>query len=164
MKMSHGRLLILAAAVAAAGCASASGGVQSTPVKPAATGAAAITPTALLARKRFTRILVNADCTAYIDDASIVGKRAKKVGWVVEDAGCSPNGNDWHIELVFDDADWNKGSNRTVKITPDDLKAFKIHPQAEYRKRTYKVWLVQTGFWGEITRNMVIDPEVDIQM
>lgn len=165
MRMFDGKFAIVSAAfVGLAACASSSGGIKPTP-KPPKQGGAAITQAADV-KVRFTRILVKDDCEATIDHADIVGKKGKKIGWLVEDAGCSPN-DDWHIELVFL-SDWNHGKDRKVKIDRDDFKSIKIHPDTPVtgpNGHKYKVFLVYTNFWGvETDRFELIDPEVDIEM
>lgn len=160
----QGHYLVVAMALVGCGCASGSGGITPSPSKPPAMGAAAVTPPAQQ-KTRVTRILVNADCTATIDDETLVGKPGKKIGWLVEDAGCTP-GEKWRIELEFTN-DWNNGKDRIVKIDPDDFKQVMVHPNtpptAPGAGHKYKVFLVYPK-WGADDRREVIDPEVDIAM
>lgn len=166
MRMIDLKHVVVSIAVAgAAGCASSSGGLKPSPTKPPAVGAAAVT-TAADVRARMTRILVKADCTATIDDAVIVGKPGKKVGWLVEDEGCSA-GESWHIELEFT-SEWNNGRDRRVKINRDDFRAVMVHrntpPTSPGNGHEYKVYLVYPRFWTGDVRIPVIDPELDIAM
>ena len=104
-----------------------------------------------------TRIVLNKDCRATIDDIKIVGKIGKKVAWLVENDGCV---GDWHIELEFA-SEWNNGHDRFVKIEFDDIKAVRIHertPPTEGRPLYYKVVLVV----GK-NRFDLIDPELEIE-
>jgi hypothetical protein len=160
----QGNYLVVAMALVGCGCASGSGGMTPSGSKPPAMGAAAITPEALQ-RTRFTRILVNADCSATIDDEVLVGKPGKKIGWMVEDAGCSA-GEDWRIELQFEN-NWNNGRDRIVKIDPDHFRDVMVHPNTPTTGpgagHKYKVYLVYPK-WGDDIRIPVIDPEVDIAM
>jgi hypothetical protein len=162
MKDPRWKCLIVAIAVAGSACASSSGGIP--PSKPPAVGEAALTPAAKR-NTRITRILVNADCTATIDDETLVGKPGKKIGWLVEDAGCSA-GSKWRVELQFE-SDWNNGHDRIVKINPDDFRAIRVHPNTPPTPpeggHKYKVYLVYPKA-GTDTRIPVIDPEVDIAM
>ena len=164
-------LCVSIALVGAAGCAS-SGGIKP-PAQPPATGKEAITPPDS-ARRRSTRIAVSRpddskECTATIDDDIIIGKRGKKVAWLVEDftagKGCF-YGTNWHIEVRFHDADWNHGNDPKVKIDRDDIKAVRIHPQAAETRpgmgRKYKVWLVYSIFSGGEDKAL-IDPELEIE-
>jgi len=147
-------LCVSIAIVGAAGCAS--GGGFKKPEGPPATGQGAITP-ADVARKRLTRIVVNAACRATIDDGRIVGKIGKKVAWLVEDNGCA---GDWHIELEFANS-WNDGEDRVVKIKRDDIKSIRIRdrtPPTEGKPLYYKVFIVA----GK-TRVELIDPELEIE-
>jgi hypothetical protein len=162
--MFDGKFAIVSAAfVGATACASSSGPIRP-PAKPPAVGAAAITPLTDV-KIRSTRIWVKSDCSATIDHDDIVGKPGKKIAWLVEDHGCSPN-DDWHIELLFM-KEWNHGRNKKVKIDRDDFKSIKIHantPETGANGHKYKVYLVYTNFWGETSRVELIDPEVDIEM
>jgi hypothetical protein len=160
-------VIVAMAVVAVAGCASGSGGVKPATAQPPAVGVAAVTSPANL-RVRFNRILVNADCTATVDYDVMVGKPGKKIGWLVEDAGCDASAN-WHIELVFE-TPWNNGRDRTVKIDRDDFRDVKVHPNTPPTPpgagngHKYSVWLVYPKFWGDDVRYELIDPELDIAM
>src|SRR5688572_27630943 len=106
-------LCVSLAIVGAAGCAS--GGGMRPPDQPPAIGKDAITLPDL-ARRRSTRIVVyrpdaTKECKATIDDYRIIGKPGKKVAWLVEDnsGGCAL-GNDWQVELEFDNQ-WNNGAD-----------------------------------------------------
>ena len=160
---------IAIAIVAGAGCASSSGGIKPD-AQPPKVGEAALTRSDDV-KKRMTRIVVSGssgDCTATIDDPTIVGKPGKKIGWLVEDAstGCSSNEN-WYIELEFASA-WNNGNNREIAIDADDVKFLRVHPNTPLTTpgagHEYKVYLVYPRFWGKDIRIALIDPEVDIAM
>lgn len=169
MRMMHGAALCAAIAiVSAAGCASGRGVIKPG-TTPAAVGEAAVTPAAVT-KKRMTRIVVSGssgDCTATIDDYKIIGKKRKRIAWLVEDdsKGCSA-GESWHIELEFA-SEWNNGSDKIVKVKRDEFKSIRIHentPETSGTPLKYKVYLVYPRFWDTDLRIEVIDPELDIEM
>jgi hypothetical protein len=147
-------LCVCLAIVGAVGCAS-KGGFKPPEGAPA-TGQGAVTPPDVV-RKRLTRIVVNPNCKATIDDQLIVGKIGKKVAWLVEDNGCA---GDWHIELEFATG-WNNGGDRIVKIKRDDIKSVNINratKPTEGKPLYYKVVIV-----AGTTRVELIDPELEIE-
>lgn len=153
-KLNRTLLFVWLAIVGAVGCASMGG--QKPPVGPPATGEGAITPRDAV-KTRLTRIVLNKDCRATIDDRKIVGKIGKKVAWLVENDGCV---GDWHIELEFA-SEWNNGRDRFVKIEFDDIKSVRIHERTsptEGKPLYYKVVLVV----GK-NRFELIDPELEIE-
>ena len=156
--------------VSGAGCASGGGVIRQSSEGPALVGEAAVTP-APAARKRITRIVVtgnSGDCRATIDDYKIVGKRNKKIAWLVEDQsnGCGAN-EKWHIQLEFTTA-WNHGRDKFVNIHPDDLTILRVHPNTPETKpgapHVYKVYLVYPKLFGPDIRIPLIDPELDIEI
>jgi hypothetical protein len=131
------------------------------------TGTAAVTAAV---KKRLTRIVVTGGgankCTATIDDMELIGKRNKRVAWMVEDATTAdcPDGRKWHVELDFH-SDWNNGSDRIIEIARDDVEKRKIHssvPETGATGLDYDVYIVYTWFGGSF-RDKVIDPELEIE-
>lgn len=141
--------------------------------RPPATGQDPVTPPDAI-RRRATRIVVSRpersqECKATIDDIVIVGKLGKKVAWLVEDFtedGVCAVGHKWRIELQFEN-EWNNGRDRIVKIDRDDIEDVRIHPRTPETEKgnglKYKVYLVYPKFWGDDTRILVIDPELEIE-
>ena len=167
MRMSSGAIVgVVMVMVGTLGCASG-GGIPTGGSKPKM-GEEARTPDAQ-ARRRMTRILVtgsSGQCEATIDDLTIVGKRNKKVAWLVEDGttGCS-EGEDWYIRLEFE-TEWNNGRNRVVNIDRDDIEQIRVHrntPPTGANGHKYKIYLMYRRI-GDDTKIPVIDPQLDIEM
>jgi hypothetical protein len=117
-----------------------------------------------LARNPHSTVIVfkrtaSGDCKADVDQYRIGNKKNNKVYWSVDlnESTCAP-GNDWYLELRFEDAaDGTTWNNGTIRVNANGVTPWRIPSDAHEGIFKYHVWMIGARTYE------VFDPELQIE-
>ena len=98
------------------------------------------------------------DCKADVDPIRIGNTKNNKVYWSVDLNGstCAP-GNDWYLELRFEDAGSTTWNNGTIRVNANGVTPWRIPSDAHEGIFKYHVWMIGARTYE------VFDPELQIE-